>query len=138
MLSAIVAGAASGFLMASVFVCAGVLILFAIVRDSPPEFRPILEKFPPSRVAMIMVFLAYPTWGAIGAVVGILYKIAGEQTPGSGLGSPNLVFTIAVVAVTLAMAAPFAVLLRRYLMGIAAMAVASMGLFGWFLPVFAA
>ncbi len=49
-----------------------------------------------------------------------------------------LVFTMAVVVVTRIMAAPFAVLLRRMVAGVVAMAVASIGFFGMFLQYFAA
>ena len=49
-----------------------------------------------------------------------------------------LVFTMSVVVVTLMMAAPFAGLLRHMAAGVVPMAVASIGLFGWFLPYFAA
>ena len=136
-MSSMVAGAASGLLMASVFVCAGVMMLFSLVRDPPAGFRPLLERVPAPQLAMSAVFLAYPAWGVIGALAGIVYKISDEQAPGGGLGSPNLVFTVAVVVVTLMMAAPFAVLLRRMVAGVVAMALASIGLFGWFLPYFA-
>jgi len=45
---------------------------------------------------------------------------------------------MAVVVVTRIMAAPFAVLLRRMVAGVVAMAVASIGFFGMFLQYFAA
>ena len=137
-MSTIIAGAASGFVMASVFVGAGVLMLFAIVRDPPPGLQPLLRKFPPGGLAMSGVILAYLAWGAIGVVMGLLYRISTEQAPGGGLGSPNLVFTASVVLLTVAMAAPFAILLWRVVPGVLAIAVGFIVLFGWFMPYFAA
>ena len=136
-MSAIVAGAAGGLLVASVFICAAMMMLFALVRDAPPGFRPILQRFPPGRLALSVTFLAYPTWGVIGVVMGVLYNISVEQAPGSGMGSPNLVFTAAVLVVTAMLAAPFVLLLRRVMAGVLAIAIAAIGVFGWFLPYFA-
>ena len=136
-MSEVIAGAASGLFMASVFVMAGVMMMFAIVRDPPPEFQPILKKFPPGGLVMSVVVLSYPIWGVLGALMGLLYKISTEEAPGSGIGSPNLVFTLGVMVVSVMMAAPFMVLLRRVLAGVLAITVASIGVFGWFLPYFA-
>ena len=133
----VIAGAASGLLMASVFVCAGVLMLFPIVKDPSPEFQAVFKKFPPGSLVLSVVILAYPTWGIVGAVSGLLYRISAEEASGSGLGSPNLVFTLGVVIVAVMMSAPFAVLLKRVVAGVLAIAVAFIGIFGWFLPYFA-
>ena len=137
-MSWLIAGVASGFLMASVFVCAWVLMLFSMTKDPSPQFQAITRRVAPAKLALSGVFFAYPVWGIIGAVLGLLYKISIEQAPGSGIGSPNLVFTAAVLAVTLSMAAPVFILLRRAYRGILVIALAFMGLFGWFLPFFAA
>lgn len=132
----LVLGVASGFLMASVFVCAGVMMLFATVRDTPPAFQPVQKRIPPSNLAMATVILGFPTWGIIGAAMGLLYEISAEQAPGAGLGSPNQVYTLAVVIVAVLMAAPFLVLLRHVLAGVLVIAVTFIGVFGWFLPLF--
>ena len=137
-MSEMVAGAASGMLAASVFVCAGVLMVFSLVKDRPRSVLPIMGKLSPGRLVMSGVFLAYPTWAVIGAVMGLLYRIADEQVPGSGFGSPILVFTLSVVVATLMLAAPVAILLRRVVVGVLAITLAVVGVFGWFLPYFAA
>ena len=133
----LIAGAASGLMMASVFVCAGVLMLFPVVQDPPPGFRAFMQKLPPGTLVLSVVFLAYPVWGILGAVMAVVYEISNEQAPGSGLGSPNLVYTLAVVAAAVMLGIPIAILLRRVVAGVLAIAVAFMGLFGWFLPHFA-
>ena len=133
----LVAGTASGLLMASIFVCGGVLTLFPLVKDPSPQFQALMDRTPPGTLVIGMTVLAYPVWGIIGAIGGILYGISVEQVPGRGLGSPNLAFTVAVVVVGVMMAAPFAVLLRRVIAGVLTITLAFIGVFGWFLPYFA-
>ena len=137
-MSALVGGAASGFLMASVFVCASIFMLFHIVKDPPPEFRAILQRFPPTALVLAIVILSHPVWGIVGAAAGVLYTVVSEAAPGSGLGSPNLVFTLSVVTAALALGVPLAVLLRRFAAGVATIVAGFMGTFGWFLPHFMA
>ena len=136
-MSMVIAGTASGLLMGSIFICAGVIMLFVIVKDPPPGFAPILERFPPGAIVLSVTVMAYPVWGIIGAVMGLLYKISIEQAPGSGIGSPNMVFTLGVVVVSVMMAAPFVILLWRVVAGVLAIAISFIALFGWFLPFFA-
>jgi hypothetical protein len=123
--------------MASIFVCGGVLTLFPLVKDPSPRFQALMRKTPPGMMVIGLTVLAYPVWGIVGAVMGVLYDISVEQVPGRGLGSPNLVFTVAVMVVGIMLAAPFAVLLRRVIAGVVAITLAFIGVFGWFLPYFA-
>ena len=127
-----------GLLMASVFIALGEMMLFFIVKNRPPELQFILDTMSPSSMAIGIVALAYPVWGAIGAVNGVLYQISLNETPGSGIGSPNMVFTLAIVIVSVLMAAPFFVLFRSVLPWVVALTLVFIGLFGWFLPYFAA
>ncbi len=133
----LILGAATGFLMASVFTMAAVMMLFGAVRNTPQALVPIFEKVPPSTLALGTVVVGYPTWGAIGAIMAILYTISVEQLPGGGIGSPNQAFTLAVLAVAVAMAAPFLVLLRRQPAGVVAVTLGFVGVFGWLLPLLA-
>ena len=127
-----------GLLMASVFIAVGELMLFFIVKKRPPELRFLLDTMSPSFMAMGIVAVAFPMWGAIGAVTGVLYQISLNEVPGGGIGSPNMVFTLAVVIVSVLMAAPFFILLRSVLPYVVALTLIFVGLFGWFLPYFAA
>ena len=133
----LILGAGIGFLMASVFTMAAVLMLFSAARNTPPALAPIFEKVPPSMLALGTVAVGYPTWGAIGAIMAVLYTISVEQLPGGGIGSTNQAYTLAVVAVALAMAAPFLVLLRRQPAGVVAITFGFIGVFGWLLPLLA-
>ena len=127
-----------GLLMASVFIALGELMLFFIVKNKPPELRFVIDTMSPSTLAMGIVAIAYPTWGGIGAVTGVLYWISQNEVPGGGIGSPNMVFTIAIVVVSVLMAAPFFVLFRSVLPWMVALTLVFIGLFGWLLPYFAA
>ncbi len=124
--------------MASVFITLGELMLFFIVKKRPPELRFLLDTIPASFMAMGIVAIAFPMWGAIGAVTGVLYQISLDEAPGGGVGSPNMVFTVAVVIVSVLMVAPFFILLRSVLPWVVALTLVFVGLFGWFLPYFAA
>ncbi len=136
-LNAIVAGGASGLLMASIFICAAEISLFFLVKTPPPAFAAAFERFPPAKMALVIVVIAYPLWAAVGTVLGVLFVISVEQVPGGGLGSPNLVYTVAVVISIVMLAAPIAVLLRRVLTGVMVTTVCALAVFAWFLPYFA-
>jgi hypothetical protein len=135
--NALIAGAATGFLMASVFACVGVVMLFSVVRDPPPALQTILEKLPPGGYILPVIVLSYPVWGAVGVVMAFLFTVSSEQAPGTGIGSPNLVFTAAVLIATAMLALPVAILLRRVLPGLLTMVFAFVGVFGWLLPYLA-
>lgn len=129
-------GAMIGLLMASIFITLGELMLFFLYKNRTPAMEPFFEKVPPSQLAMGIVAVAYPAWAGIGALFALLFLISVREAPGGGLGSPNLVFTVAVVVMSLMMAAPIMYLLRRVVMGVVALTITFIGLFGWFLPYF--
>ena len=136
-MSYVIAGATVGLLMASVVVGVGPIMLFSLARDPSPFMRSMLEKVSPMPLMMALVVLAYPTWGVVGAALGLLYRASTVEAPGGGLGSPNLVYTLAIAVVALVMALPIALLLRRVAVGVAALTLTFAGLFGWLLPFFA-
>lgn len=127
-----------GMLMASVFICTVALMLFFMMKSGSPAAGRLVENRSPTIVGLGAVAVAYPTWAVIGGVCGVLYRISLEQVPGGGLGSPNLVYTLGVAVAVLLLAAPLAVLLRRAIAGVAIITLAAIGVFGWFLPYYAA
>ena len=134
----LIAGATLGMLMASVFICTVALMLFFMMKSGSPAAQRIIENRSPTVVGLGAVALAYPTWAVVGGVCGVLYRISLEQVPGGGFGSPNLAFTMGVVVAALMLAAPLAVLLRRALAGVVVITLTAIGVFGWFLPYYAA
>ena len=137
-MSELIAGMTLGLLMASVFICASMLMLFFAVKNATARGESPFGERSPMVVALGVVAIAYPGWAAVGALCGVLYRISVEQAPGGGLGSPNLVYTLGVAAAVLLLAAPFAVLLRRLLVGVLALTLFAVGVFAWFLPYYAA
>ena len=127
-----------GMLMASVFICTVALMLFFMMKRGSPVAGRMIENRSPVVVGLGAVAVAYPAWAAVGGLCGVLYGISVEQAPGGGLGSPNLVYTLGIAASVLLLAAPLAVLLRRALAGVVVLTLAAIGIFGWFLPYYAA
>lgn len=133
----VIAGAFSGLLMAVITVAVGPILLFRMAKNPTPFFRALLERVPPIYMTMGIVVMAYPAWTVVGVVMGILYGVSDAEAPGGGLGSSNLVFTVAVSAILVLMAAPFAVLLKSARMTIALTTLLLVGMFGWLLPFMA-
>lgn len=136
-MGALIAGAASGAFMASVFVTLGVFMTFELVKDPPPGAAAWLARFPPGGAVMAVVVLAYPVWGAVGILMGLLFLALQNGMPGGGLGSPNMAYSLGVAAATALLAWPVVLLLRRVWQGVVGIALASVAIFGWLLPFLA-
>ena len=135
--SPILAGAAAGMLTASVFVSAGVLMVFSLVREPPPHLAEAARRLSSGALVFRLVVLSYPTWAFIGVLLGLAYIGVEAVNPGPGLGSPNLAFTLVVIVTAAAAGLPLFLILRRMAAGIAAICLAFAGSFGWLLPHFA-
>ena len=123
--------------MASVFVTVGVIMAFTLVKDPSPAMAVMLARFPPGGAVMAVVVLAYPVWGAIGIVMGLLFLALQNGMPGGGLGSPNLAYSVGVATAAALLAAPVMLLLRRVWQGVVGIALSSAAIFGWLLPFLA-
>ena len=137
-MSFVIAGVASGLVMASVFISVGSVIVFVIARESPSDFRDFLVKVHPFAVTLGLLGIAYPTWAVVGAVTGILFGVSTVESSPAGVGSPNLAYSVVIVLVAVALAVLCGLLLKRALLGVACMAISFAGIFGWLLPVLAA
>ena len=133
----LLAGVFSGLLMASATVAIGPIMLFYLAKDPSPYFQGVLRRVPPIYMTMGLVAVAYPAWIAVGAAAGLLYGISEQETPGGGIGSSNLVFTVAMLVIAVMMAPPLAILLRKVVLGMAALTLLFVGVFGWLLPFMA-
>ncbi len=136
-MSYLLAGAAGGLFMASVFVVIAPIALVILADDPTPSFRALLDRVPPLMLTMGVAVLSYPAWVLLGALIGLMYGVAEEGSSGGGLGSPNLTFTVVVVVLGAAVAAPLVVLLRRVAVAVASLALAFVALFGWAVPYLA-
>lgn len=131
-------GAVLGMLMASVFITVSMISLFLVMKNRREQMMPVMEKYPPMTIAMGIVAVSYPTWAVIGGTLALLYRVSLEQVPGSGIGSPNLIYTFAVLGMSVLLTAPLAILFRRMLAGVLTITLTFIAIFGWFLPYFAA
>ncbi|MDP7413398.1 MAG: hypothetical protein QF465_07175 [SAR202 cluster bacterium] len=136
-MDALIAGLASGALMASIFVTAGTFMAFAIVRDPPPTLAVFLARFPPGGVVLTVVAISYPLWGGIGLILAVLFIALENGVPDGGLGSPNIAYSLGVTVAAAMLAAPVVLLLRRVWPGVVSIALFAAGIFGWFLPFLA-
>lgn len=123
--------------MSSIFTCVFVLVLYSLMKAPTPTFERFSQKIEPARIALAVVFFGYPVWGMAGVMLGLLCKISSEKIPGSGLGSPNLVFTLAVIIGTVVLSMVPFLQFQQAKKGILIIAIAFVGVFGWFLPFFA-
>ncbi|MXY45965.1 MAG: hypothetical protein F4Y44_03055 [Chloroflexi bacterium] len=131
-------GAVLGMLMASVFITVSMFSLFSVLKNRREKMMPVMEKFPPMTMAMGIVAVSYPTWAVAGGALSLLYRVILQQAPGAGLGSPNLAYTLVIVSTAVLLAAPLMILFRQMLAGVLTITLLFVGLFGWFLPYFAA
>ena len=118
-MSPLLAGAAAGMLTASVFVAAGVLMVFSLVREPPHHLAGAARRLSSGALVFRLVVLSYPTWGFIGALLGLAYAGVERVNPGPGLGSPNLAFTLVVIVTAVAAGLPLYLVLRRMAAGVA-------------------
>ena len=125
-------------LVASVFITVTMVSLFLVLKNRRERMMPVMEKYPPMTLAMGTVAVSYPTWAVMGGILALLYQVCLKQAPGGGLGSPNLAYTLAILGIALALAAPLAIVFRRMLIGVLAITLTFLAIFGWFLPYFAA
>ena len=133
----VIAGAASGLFMASVFISVGSIILFIIAKNPTPTLKAVLVKVPYMTLVVGLVALSYPVWVVFGVALGLLYRAMEGVEPGNAFGSPNVLFTAIVVGATPILSVPPAILFRRVLVGVSVLAITFMGVFGWLLPLLA-
>ncbi len=131
----LLAGMASGVLMAKFFILIGSLTAFAALKNPTPQISRLMERFPPGGLIIAMVVMAYPVWTIIGVTLALLFLALQNAVPGGGLGSPNVIYTVGVSAAGVAIALPLAIPFRRFWPALVAMCATGAGVFGWLLPI---
>jgi len=141
MLMDILAGLVCGLAMGTVSLVAGIFILFSSHDIYERLGRRLPQGISPTVIMLALLFAVPPTWGVFGAIAGALYNTAMESNSGSGLGSSNLVFTMAILIISaLAMLPALALLLlkrRKWGFLLLVMNLVFAGIFGWLLPLLA-
>jgi len=136
-MSFLVAGLATGALMAQTFVMIGCLTAFFLMKNPPPNLQQTLSKYTPGTIVLGMVAASYPLWGIIGVLLSFLFVAFQNGFPGGGLGSPNLSYTAGVSLAAAALAAPILILLRGIRIGISCLVLSAILIYGWLLPLLA-
>ncbi len=136
-MSFLVAGLATGALMAQTFVMIGCLTAFFLLKNPPPNLQQTLSKYTPGTIVLGMVAAAYPLWGVIGVLMSFLFIAFQNGFPGGGLGSANLVYTCGVALAAVALAAPIIFLLKGVRIGISCLVLSAVLIYGWLLPLLA-
>ena len=78
---------------------------------------------------LVQVFLAI-----IGLILGVLYSFLSPSVSLEGLGSPNYIFSLGIMLLSLMIFLPVLLLLRSAWKGITIIQVSFIGIFGWVLP----
>ncbi len=133
-MAAFIAGAAAGLIYMLVFVAVAPVMVFSLARNSDSGAGAFVRRVNPTTLMLGLVVAAYPIWTLFGGMLGLLYLLSMQVSPGSGLGSGNLAYTLALALVTLLVAFPATALLRRVAWGVVVIAVAFVGIYGWLLP----
>ena len=130
------AGGISGVIMAHVFIVVGALALLSLSRDPPARLKAYFERVSWVVLTVPLSLFSIAIWSLLGAALGILYRVSLDHAPGGGLGSPNQVYTLAILLAAAVLAAPWLVLLRHILRHLLIISLAFVGIFGWLLPLF--
>jgi hypothetical protein len=140
MLMDILAGLVCGLFMGTVFLGA-LILLFLSNRDIYDRLAKRLPQgIPPTLVMLAVLISLPPAWGIFGAIAGALYNLAIDSAPGSGLGSSNQTFTLAILCLTglLMLPALFLIIRRKKLSWLLfVINLVFAGIFGWLLPLLA-
>lgn len=140
MLTDILAGIVCGLVMGTVFLGAGIIIIFTN-RDIYDRLAKRLPPYITPAMVMVSLLIAVPPgWGSFGAIAGALYNWATDAAPGAGYGSSNSTFTLAIICATVLAMLPtlFIILTRRkwgWLLLVLNLFFAA--IFGWLLPLLA-
>ncbi len=133
---ALLIGTACGFFMGSLFTMLWAINITKPGR-SPSSLFSYLDRVPGTiPAAALLPLVIMGAWGFLGGMIGALYIGAEALAPGSGLGSENMVFAIAISAFTLNALVLGAFWVRKwfwrdgYLLGLA-----FAGMFGWLMPI---
>ncbi len=138
MLQDILAGVICGLVLSTVILADSVFLLK--VRQDVHEYltRVLKPPFTPLTIMLGVVFGAPPLFGLLGAAGGLIYNIINDSSSDGGLGSPNLIFTLAVLSIA-AILSLIILITRSKLIIIPGIitSIAFAGIFGWILPLLA-
>ncbi len=130
-----IAGAVAGLVLMLVFVAVAPVMVFSLARDTGSRAGDFVRRVNPTTLMLGLVVISYPTFTLLGGMLGLLYRLSVKQAPGAGLGTGSFVYTFMLALGTLLISVPAALLLRRVVLGVALIAAAFLGIYGWLLPL---
>ena len=137
MLTDILAGMICGLVMATVLLGVGVYFVFTN-RDVYDRLARLLpEGISPTMVMLGFVIGLPPVWALVGIIAGLIYNVIGGSDPEAGLGSPNYIFTVIILCLSVLATLLILLIRKRVLWQGLIISVAFAGIFGWLLPLLA-
>ena len=133
-MNTLVAGAATGLLLASFLVTFFCIALYVMFRNRNQFAIDLLEDKSPSRIIFPFVVLVNPSAAAGGIIFAYLFLVLERNFPDNGLASPNLIYTGLVLIISFAMTVPLIFLAKNYWTHLVALATTFALLFGWLIP----
>ncbi len=133
----ILAGVVCGLAMGTICLGVGIYILMSNrdMYDRLSKFLP--QGFSPTVVMLGLVIGVPPVGVLLGAIAGLASRLVDDSFPNAGLGSPNFVFTVAILCLA-ALATLILLLIRKRLVWLGLLInIAFAGIFGWLLPLLA-
>jgi hypothetical protein len=130
----VMAGFVCGYALALIVTPLAAIALVRARVGSPTLAQVVPQGTSLIAVSIILHVLAMLTLTAVGILLGLLLAGLEERSPDGGLGSPNQVFTIFILAATAIAVGPFALLFSRLRLLLLATGLLLVGLFGWFMP----
>ena len=125
-----IVGAAAGLVMTVVFTAAAPVMIFSLAQNTGHWANARVSRANPKTLMLGMVVLAYPLWTLVGGLLGVAYGMAVQAAPGAAL-----VYSAAVVSISLLAAVICTALLRGAMVGVVILAAAFAGVYGWLLPL---
>jgi hypothetical protein len=131
------AGFVSGYIMALIF--SGLVAIMVVERRSriPYLAKVIAPNLSAAALAVPISLIAFLLWTAIGMLFGLLYRYTLQEAPGGGLGSPNLLYTLLIIAFAGLILTAIVTAFRRLPWQVAVIGLSFIVLFGWVLPLLA-
>lgn len=115
-----------------------VVALRVLTRSAAWRRRTSGQRIPPALLGVVAANGLLLAWTATGLVLGAAYLRAESERPVGGLGSPNRLFTLAVLAVVGSLLGLGVIARGRLTAAMALTAAIAVLAFGWALPLLAA
>ena len=133
----LIAGAAVGLLLASVWITWFCLSFFMLYKSGSLFVTNLLNNQAPSKIIFPFIILINPTAVGLGVMFSYIFAIFEKAYPESGLLSPNLFYSVMILLLSVVLFTPLLYLargIRSLILGAMLSFVLS---FGWLIPYLA-